>query len=201
MKYKYITIEREYGSGAREIGRRLSEQTGIPCYGTEILEEAAKRMQMTPAQALELEEKSVGSLLYTIEMLGRSISGSVQHAPETVQLYTVEQQIIRELAAQGTGIFIGRCAGHALRDMRDVLRVYIHAEPNMRRDRVIHEYGIPESEADQVIRDINRRRENYYFANTGHKWTEFRQYNLVLDSSELGLQNCVDLIQAVAYKD
>ena len=200
MKYRYITIEREYGSGAREIGHRLSEKTGISCYGTEILAMAAGKMQMSESQARSLEEKSVGSLLYTIEMMAKVNNGAAEHAPDSVRLYSYEQQIIRNLAGCGPAIFIGRCAGNALRDYQGVLRVYVHADPQVRLARIVDEYGIAPGNAESYMKQTDKRRANFYFSNTGHKWTEFRQYNLVLDSSELGILNCVDLIESLMQK-
>ena len=47
MKCRYITIEREYGSGGTEIAKQLSEQTGIPCYGREILQKVADAYDTT----------------------------------------------------------------------------------------------------------------------------------------------------------
>ena len=44
MNIRYITIEREFGSGGTKIARCLSESTGIPCYGKEILENASKKL-------------------------------------------------------------------------------------------------------------------------------------------------------------
>ena len=38
MKYRYITIEREYGSGGTQIGKKLGEVCNVPFYGREILE-------------------------------------------------------------------------------------------------------------------------------------------------------------------
>ena len=57
MKFRYITIEREYGSGGTKIGRRLSEVCGIPCYGKEILEAVAKKQGMPVEQINQYEER------------------------------------------------------------------------------------------------------------------------------------------------
>ena len=60
MKFRYITIEREYGSGARMIGNKLAERLGVPCYGTQILEMAAKKLDTTDAERSEYYYEHTG---------------------------------------------------------------------------------------------------------------------------------------------
>ena len=69
MNIRYITIEREFGSGGTKIARCLSESTGIPCYGKEILENASKKLNMSIDEIEKYEENVTNSLLYTIHMM------------------------------------------------------------------------------------------------------------------------------------
>ena len=71
MRYNYITIEREYGSGGTRIGRKLSEETGIPCYGREIMEAVSKRRNISIKNIDKYEEKATNSLLYSLYMLSQ----------------------------------------------------------------------------------------------------------------------------------
>ena len=71
MNIRYITIEREFGSGGTKIARCLSESTGIPCYGKEILENASKKLNMS------IDENVTNSLLYTIHMMAQVNSGNL----------------------------------------------------------------------------------------------------------------------------
>ena len=66
MHYQFITIEREYGSGGREIGELIEQKTGVPCYGRQILERVARRMNVAPEQIEDCEEKATGSMLYSL---------------------------------------------------------------------------------------------------------------------------------------
>ena len=196
MKFRYITIEREYGSGARMIGNKLAERLGVPCYGTQILEMAAKKLDTTVERARSLEEKSVGSLLYTIEMMGRIANGDTNSAPKSVQLHATEQSIIQELAKMGPAVFVGRCAGFALRNEKQVFHVFIRADWETRKRRVIDEYGVNPGLAESFMKQIDKRRANYYFANTGKRWKDPAEYHMLLDSSAIGIDNCVDILAA-----
>ena len=63
MSYTVIAIEREYASGGSEIGEKLAEKLGIPCYGQEILEMAAEQLNMSPEELRDSEENMTGSFI------------------------------------------------------------------------------------------------------------------------------------------
>lgn len=190
----YITIEREYGSGATEIGRRLHEATGIKCYGGEILELAAKKMGVSVEEILDIEEKSVDSLSFAFNMVEKAAKGEGADVPNSMKLHTIEDQIIRDLADEGPAVFIGHCASNALKDRDDVLSVYIHGSKTFNRFRAIEKYHISPSEVDKITDQINKRRNNYYYSTTGKKIDNINNYGLVLDSSILGIKTCVDIL-------
>ena len=192
----YITIEREYGSGATEIGKRLMEKTGIRCYGGEILELAAKRMRKTVEQVLILEEKNLDSINYTLSMIDSAVNGK-NEVPDHIKLHTIENDIIRELADEGPSVFIGHCAGHALKDRDDVLNVYIHGSKSFNKFRAIEKYHISPTEVDKIMKKIDRRRANFYNTTTGKKIDDINNYGLILNSSILGIDKCVDILSDV----
>ena len=63
MKFRYVTIEREYGSGGTRIAKKLAEVCGVPCYGREILETVAKKRGIPEDRIEQYEEKASGSLM------------------------------------------------------------------------------------------------------------------------------------------
>ena len=75
MKCNYLTIEREYGSGGTKIARTLSEVSGVPCYGEEILEAVAKKQGIPVERINQYEEKATGSVLYTMFVMSRMQTG------------------------------------------------------------------------------------------------------------------------------
>ena len=182
MKYRIITIEREYASGGSEIGARVGLELDVPCYGKEVLERAAERMQTVPERLIHLEESTSNSLLFSLGMANR------------VALGEREEQVIQDMALQGPCVIVGRCAGWILREREDVLRVFIHADREFRKKRAMQEYAIEERKVENVLKRFDRRRSNFYSANTCMRWDDNRGYDLVLDSSSLGIMACVDLI-------
>lgn len=200
MKYNIITIEREYASGGSEIGERVGRCLDIPCYGKEVLERAAAKMNTVPERLVNLEESTSNSLLFSLGMANRVALGERDGLSEEGELYVVEERVIREMALEGPCVIVGRCAGWILRDRPDVLRVFIHADRAFRRARAVSEYEIPERSVENVLKRYDRRRSNFYSANTCMRWDDNRGYHLVLDSSLFGIPACVDVICKAAQE-
>lgn len=196
MKYNIITIEREYASGGSEIGKRLSEKLGIPCYGQEILEAVARERGTTPEQIVHMEETSAGSFLYAIAQAAKMAAGGENGLSEENKLYLDEAKLIYELAERGRCIIVGRCAGWILKDRKDVLNVYIHADRDFRRKRAVEVYHDDKNRVDVLLRRCDRRRNNFYSANTGRRWDDKAGYHLMLDSGRMGIGRCVEIICA-----
>lgn len=198
MKYNIITIEREYASGGSEIGERLSEQLGIPCYGQEILKAVADKRGTTPEQIVHMEETSTGSFLYSVAQAVRLASGEGNGLSEESRLYLEEAREIHDRASRGSCIFVGRCAGWVLKERKDVLSVYVYAGRDFRRNRAVNLYHDDPGRVDALLRRCDKRRNSFYSANTGRKWDDKEGYHLMLDSSRLGIEKCVEIICAAS---
>ena len=113
-------------------------------------------------------------------------------------LYVTEERVIKEMAMNGPCVIVGRCAGWILREREDVLRVFIHADREFRKKRAVEVYGIPKSNVENVLKRFDRRRANFYHANTCMSWDDKKGYHLVLDSSHLGIAQCAEIIRRTA---
>ncbi len=195
MKYRYVVIERQYGSGGTEIGRMLSELTGIPCYGAEILESVSKKLSIPVSDIQRYEESVTNSLLYSMYALGKMNDGSDAILTKEDRLFLEEQSVIREYAMRGKAIFIGRCAAGAL-EQTYVLSVFIHADYAFRKMRIMQEYGIAEKAVAGTMAKFDKKRSHYYHANTGKKWDDSGNYQIMLDSGKLGTKACAEIIKA-----
>lgn len=196
MRYDYIVIEREYGSGGTGIGQMLSDKIGIPCYGSEILEGVSERLHIPVSDIQKYEESTTNSFLYSIYAIGKMNDGADNLLSNENRIFLEEQKLIGEYALNGPAIFVGRCAASAL-ESKNVLKVYIHADAKSRKQRAVEEYGIPENMAESTMAKYDRKRRNYYNANTGKKWNDWSNYDMILDSGKLGSDNCVRIIRSV----
>ena len=198
MKYNIIAIEREYASGGNEIGKLVAKKLGIPCYGYEILELAAEHYNTSPERLEHLEETATTSFLYSVYMMSQEPTGIINTIPREDTLNIVENKIILDIASKGPAVFIGHCAGYVMKNRHDLLNVFVYRDTNKRLKRAIENYGIEEAKADSVLKKYDKRRANYYSANTGEKWNDIKNYHMALDSGKLGIEACAEMIASMA---
>lgn len=198
MKCNYLTVEREYGSGGTRIARLLSEKCQIPCYGEEILQAVAKRKDISVERMEHYEEKATNSFLYTLVMMGRMQAGNSDMLTDEGAVYLEEQVEIQRIAMNGRAIFLGHCASEALKDKKGVIRVFIRSgSPEEKRQRIAQDYGIAEKDIAATQKFYDRKRANYYHANTSKNWKDFSNYDIVLDSAALGMDGCVSVLKGL----
>jgi len=198
-KCSIITIERQYASGGSEIGRLAAEKLGIKCYGHEILDIAAERIGMSREYLREIEESATSSMLYSMIMAPNASMRTTDMVPPADKLFIAETEVINEIADRGEScIIIGRAAGHVLEEREDCLRVFIYSDKDARVRRAVNEYGISEKEAGSVLKRYDKRRANFYNMNCALGWEDREAYDLMLDSSKLGIDGCVAVILAAA---
>lgn len=197
MKCNYLTIEREYGSGGTKIARRLAEECGIACYGSEILEAVSRKNNISIDQIQHLEESVSGSFLYTLFVMGRVQSGDSDMLSGEGKIFVEEQRAIEYLAGQGPAIFLGHCAAQALKDRRGVIKVFIHSDLEEKKKRIMADYHIPEQEVESTRKRFDNKRSKYFYANTTRHWNDMNNYDIVLDSSQLGIEGCVAVLRGL----
>ena len=199
-----ITIARQYGSGGREIGERVAEGLGIPIYDKELITDAAAKGSLTAEVIKNADESAANSLLYTLAM-GSNVLGTTMHfgykMPLNDKLFILQSEVIKERAAEGSCVIIGRCADYVLRDEPNVLRLFIYGDLDHREERVAKRH--PELKSSQIIDVINKtdkRRSSYYNFYTGNKWGKYDNYDMAINSSTLGVEGTAQLIIACAKK-
>lgn len=188
MLNRVITISREFGSGGRTIGRKVAEKIGIPCYDAELIRKIADESGYAADYIKEEGEYVSGGWLSTI-FTDRTMGPTNQD-----KLWTVQSRIIRELAEKESCVIVGRCADYILRDKADCLNVFIHASIDKRAERIVTEYGERDETPEQRLKEKDKRRAAYHRFYTDMKWGQARNYHICLDSGELGINRCIELI-------
>ena len=200
MKKKIvITISRQYGSGGREIGQALSERLNIPFYDKDLIMLAAKesRFDENLFKNEDQEKKNPFSYLLSI------YSNAMSHYDLSLndQVFLIQTKVIREVA-KNSCVIIGRVADYILRNEENLFRIYIHAPLDDRIKRSIDEYHDDPDEVSDKINRIDKNRATYYNYYANAKWGNISNYDLTLNSSLLGIEGCIDVIeQAVKLID
>ncbi len=188
MANRIITISREFGSGGRTVGKRVAEKLGIPCYDAELVNKIAEESGYAKEYVEEQGEYTSGGWLSTI------LSDRSNGLTNQDRLWSIQSRVITELAEQGPCVIVGRCADYVLREKADCLTVFIHASLEKRAERIVKEYGETDESPEDRVKDKDKRRESYYRFYTDMKFGDARHYDLCLDSGELGIDKCVDII-------
>lgn len=211
---KYITISREYCAGGNKIGKLVADELGIDFYDSEIIDLAAKESGLS-ADFIKNTEQSISSgWLYTL-LLGSSYSSSGTNtgrlgvAPQSLsvpladQVFNAQRKTIIELAKKGPCVLVGRCSDYVLRNCEEVsrseiLNVFIYANLEDKVKRAIEEHGFNPATAERDVKLIDKRRSNHYNTFTERTWGNRSHYDILVNSSLLGIENTAKMIAQIA---
>lgn len=189
-----ITISRQYGSGGRQVGEMLAKELGIPFYDNELITLAAEKTGLSKECFAEAESTSTSNLLLSLTTLTPTLDAS--GLPFSEKIYLVQSQIIKEVAEKGSCVIVGRAADYVLSKNPNCINVFIIADMEDRVNRAISEYALPMKNAENAVIKTDKRRAGYYNFFTGQKWGKTENYDLVLNTSRMGLDKIVKVIEA-----
>lgn len=189
---KVITISREFGSGGREIGFRLAEKLGIPFYDKEIISLAAEDSNIAE-EAFHAHDEVIGrQVRVDQEYVSVNPFSPLYEVPVSDQVFMVQSQMIRKLEQEGPCVIIGRCSDIIV---EDGFHVFICASMKKRVERMLGlENDTDAKKMETRIREIDRKRRDYYQYYSGNEWGSPKNYHLSLNSGKLGVETCVDII-------
>ena len=196
MNNTIITIGRQFGSGGREVGEKLSKKLNIPFYDKDLLKRAAKESGLCEEIFENFDEKPSSSFLYSLVMdpysLGYSNNGF--DLPLNHKVFLAAFDTIKKIADEGSCIIVGRCADYVLQDYENCLNLFIHAPLEDRIKRISAKYDLPENKAKDMIYKKDKQRASYYNYYSNSKWADIKNYHLSINSSLLGVDGTVDMI-------
>ncbi len=192
-----ITVSREFGSGGRSIGKLVAQRLGYEFYDSALVNEVAKRCGFSPRFIEENGEyaSARSSLLFSLATASQPTLDSVSMFDK---LYIEQCKFIEELAQKGSCVIVGRCADYILRDRKDCLHVFIHADMESRARRIVERYGEKDKSPEKRLIEKDQKRKVYYKNYTGRSWGQAQNYDLCLDSGTLGVELCSELIVQAA---
>jgi len=190
-----VTIGRQFGSGGHEVGRRLAAELGLKLYDKELLKMVAEESNICEQVLKDYDEKPTSSLLYSIVM---DVYPSMNYVGSTLsqQVSQAQYDAIRKIGEKGSCVIVGRAADYILRDNPHMTSVFIHSSMRFRMDRVMEFEHIDEAKAKEMILKADKKRASFYNFQTEKKWGAVSSYNLSLDTSQIGIDGCVRIIEA-----
>ncbi len=182
---KIITIGREFGSGGRELGRRLARELNFDYYDKEILSEISKHTSLSEEYVQQVVENQPRQLFPIT--VGRSFMYvDTQPLQQASNVFRAQQEIIREMAERSDCVIVGRCADYILRDLKP-FRIFVYADMQSRiercRSRAPEGENMSDKEYRQQIVSMDKSRARYYDFYTDMKWGDKLNYELCINTT------------------
>ncbi len=199
MPHVIITIGRQFGSGGRELGKKLAEAFNYSYYDKELLSEAAKKAGMDPGFFEKNDERAPsfinGIFSFALGLTPNNIyTGSTSISDDS--LYRAQSDFIQSLAEQGPCVIVGRSADYVLRDHPRAVNIFVHAPIESCIERILkREPALSKEKARARAEKVNRLRANYYNFYTDKNWGAAGSYHLSIDTSLLSMDDITEIVR------
>lgn len=192
-----INIGRQIGSGGKAVGEIVARRLGIRLYDKQLINLAAEQSGLG-AEFFERadEHRARGAFATLLGYLRTPFGceGGERNVLCNEALFKIQSDVIRDLAARESCLFVGRCADYILRDHPRCVNVFVTGADEDRCRRICERRGCTESEARAFMARIDAGRAAYYNYYSRGTWGVAATYHLCVDSSSLGIEGTADLI-------
>lgn len=203
MERIVIAIGRQFGSGGREIAKRVAEELGIEYVDKELLTLAAEESGISEEAIRRADERPVNplsyaSVQYPIQAQAGFYDLSASGAMLDDKIFQVQADIIRKLSETRSCVIVGRCADYIVQDKSHCFSVFLHATMPWRVRRIARLYELEQEEAKKQIVKFDKKRAAYYNFYTGQRWGDASHYDLAINVSSIGIGGAAKVIVAYA---
>lgn len=184
-----LTISREFGSGGRELGKRIADILGYSYYDREIITTIAKEHNY--------DENYVESVLenrFPIDIpitYGRTFSYTDVTGQQAIQLMSTQYKMLREFAAKDNCVIVGRSANIILEDFNP-LNIFVYADMESKikrcRERAAENENLSDFELKRKIKQIDNGRSKHQKFISEQKWGNKEGYHLCVNTSGLEIK-------------
>lgn len=187
-KQLIISISREFGSGGRDIAKKVAEDMGLELYDRNMLEDIAEKMNIEPEVLEDIDEKPRNKLL------SRRVNGHSNSMEEN--LAQMQFEYLRRKADQGESfVVVGRCSETILKDREGLVSIFIVGDKETKINHTMEKFGISREEAATKSERHDRSRRRYHNHYSDFKWGDSRNYDMCINSSRLGMEGTAGIIE------
>ncbi|MBP3332301.1 MAG: cytidylate kinase-like family protein [Tidjanibacter sp.] len=193
-----VNVGRQFASGGKDIAVRIGELLDVKVYDRELITESAKESGVCSEFFERADEKTLWSKFFGFTSVrnGMAHYGNAEYANFLNQdeLFKIQSDVIRQIAARESAIFVGRCADYILRDDERALNIFISADREARIERICTQLGLSERKAVALMEQHDKERATYYNYYTFKKWGAAESYDLCINSTRLGIESTADFL-------
>ena len=195
-----------YGAGGSAIAERVAHALGWSLFDNAVIDAVAERTGLTRAEVSARDERIPSMVERIATTLSLGTPESMPAIPETPVLLTEERvvaitrRVIEEAVQQGPAVFVGRGAQCLLASRRDSLHVFCYGSRPKLIEGAISRLGVAPKDAERVVTEMNRNREQYVRRHFNREWRDVTNYHLCIDTGWLGLDGSAELVVGLARK-
>ncbi len=193
-----ITIGREFGSGGKYIGEQLAKDLNLKFYDKEILQRLSKEENIDIKRLEETDESNKNSFWYTLAAASVPFdnANNFTDLPMIDQYFVETSRLIEKIAKEDNSVIIGRCSNVILRDCPNAIHVFVYAsDEKFKIERKIEFAGMDEKKAIRMMQRKDKERAAYHHYYTNEKWGGRKGYDILLDTSKLGVNGAIALLK------
>lgn len=190
---KIITISRQFGAGAGEIGQAIARILGYEYYDKEIILRSARETNLNVSALNKWDERvavNIGFAQSLFDFYNRSLDE---------KLFEAQSQVIKQIAEKGNCVIVGRNANSILKYFDSTLHVLLTADEEWRIDRMLKIY--PDTTRKQMttqLHNIDKQRAKYCSYYTKTEFGHAENYDICLNTGRLGIEQTKDTILSMA---
>ncbi len=186
-KQLIVSISREYGSGGKEIGKKLAEKLGLPLYDRNILEEVASEKDVEASRLTQWDEKPKKALF------SRTVRGYSNSPAENVA--ELQFALLKQKAAdEDSFVIVGRCSDEIFDGIAPVVSLFITADEDAKIKRIMEVRGMNERQAKKAMERHDKNRKAYHDHFCKKPWGEPSTYNLCINASRVSIDEAVETL-------
>lgn len=193
MAHYVVTISRQFASLGRTIGLKMASNLGIELYDRDIVKHTAERLGLEKGEVSHYDEKTGKRSFFLRNTYLFDFSVYDIHR----NVFEVEKNIIQDFAKKESCIIVGRCADSILRDMPNVLNIFIYAPIEERLKNCVEQLGMDETSALEKIRKVDDARSAYRHKFCPECVSEFNDRHIMIDSSKFGVEGTANILTEI----
>ena len=187
-----ITISRQYGSGGHAVGEAIAKKLGIAFYDSKLIDLTAIASGFTPEYVEKHEQRLPNGLLDKLYNYNYAYVNEV--IPPNDKLFIAQTGVIRNIAAHESCVIVGRAANFILKGHKNCFNVFVHANNEFRKKRVVQNYRVNPDDAENVMAVKDRERDSYSKHYTGKNWDDLSVYDMTVETSKFGIEGTANMI-------
>ena len=200
-----ITISRQFGSGGREVGKRLADALGYAYYDRELVTEISKNTTLNEEYVNSvLEHGGYSNYAFSFAHTMPLVSTVPDCATEVL---VSQQKVIKAIGEKGNCVIVGRCADVILAKLKPV-KIFVYADDESKvkrcRERAAEGEDVSDKRILKYAKAIDKSRARLCDLLSSHPWGDKESYDIMLNTSNVDIKSIIpaltEMVKAIGER-